>query len=163
MHWMYAYEGVNDWLHKCRCNVVMHGMNALRWMHVILWRTNDWNDELLIILELFRRLSWMQDSHEQVAARNALLKSKVVWMIRLWSKEYLTTSFNCMNAVTIPCNVSMIMIAWSKWALRTLMWLTFEVLELYKLWKCFSDGCSNKIVYASIPTKCLVDGSSCFR
>ena len=60
-------------------------------------------------------------------------------------------SFNCINDMTIPCNVSMIMLAWSTWALRTLKWLTFEVFELYKFWKCFSDGCSNKIVYASIP------------
>ena len=104
--------------------VVMHCMNALRWVHETLWITNGWNDELMMILELFQRLLWMQDSHDQVASRNALLKSKVVWMICLWSKEYLTTPFNCMNAVTIPCNVSMIMIAWSKWALKTLMWLT---------------------------------------
>ena len=109
---------------KYRCNVVMYCMNALRWMHVICGLTNDWNGELMIILELFRRLLWMQDSHDQLAARNALWKSKVVWMIRLWSKEYLNLSSNCMNAVTIPCNVSMIMIAWRKWALIILMWLT---------------------------------------
>ena len=107
-------KGVNDWLHKCRWNVVMYGMNALRWMHVISWVTNSWNDELMIILELFRRLLWMQDSHNQLAARDALLKSKVVQMIRLWSKGYLNISFNCMNDMTIPCNVIMIMIAWSE-------------------------------------------------
>ena len=78
-------KGVNDWLHKCRCNVVMYGMNALRWMHVVCGLTNDWNGELMIILELFRRLLWMQDSHDQLATRNALWKSKVVWMIRLWT------------------------------------------------------------------------------
>ena len=93
---------VTDCLSK-DANVVMHCMNALRWMHVILWRTNDWNDELLIILELFRRLLWMQDNHDQLAARNALWKSKVVQMILLWSKEYLNISFNCMNDVTMPC------------------------------------------------------------
>jgi len=150
-------KGVNDWLHKCRWNVVMYGMNALRWVHVKLWITNSWNDELMIILEPFQRLLWMQDSHDQLAARNTLLESKVVWMIRLWSKEYLTTSFNCMNDMTIPCNVSMMMIARSKWALRTLMWLTFEVFEFYKFWKCFSDGCSNEIVYAYLPSVWLME------
>ena len=109
-------KGVSDCISK-GANVVMHCMNALRWMHVILWRTNGWNDELMTIQEPFQRLLWMQDSHDQLAARNTLLESKVVWMIRLWSKEYLTTSFNYMNDMTIPCNVSMIMIAWSKWVL----------------------------------------------
>ena len=150
-------KGVSDWLHKYRCNVVMYGMNALRWMHVISWVTNSWNDELMIILEPFRRLLWMQDSHDQLAARNALWKSKVAWMIHLWSKEYLTTPFNCMNAMNIPCNVSMMMITWSKWALGTLMWLTFEVFEFYKFWKCFSDGCSNEIVYAHLPSVWLME------
>ena len=43
-------------------NVVMHCMNALRWVHVMLWITNGWNDELMTIQELFQRLLWMQDS-----------------------------------------------------------------------------------------------------
>ena len=118
----YALNGCiwRVWVTDCistGANVVMHCMNALRWMHVILWITNGWNDELMTIQEPFQRLLGMQDSHDQLAARNALWKSKVVWMIRLWSKEYLNISFNCMNDMTIPCNVSMIMIAWSKWVL----------------------------------------------
>ena len=104
---------VTDCLSK-GANVVRHCMNALRWMHVILWRTNGWNDELMISLEPFQRLLWMQDSHDQLASRNALWRSKVVWMMCLWSREYLTTSFNYMNDVITPCNISMIMIAWSK-------------------------------------------------
>ena len=105
-------------------NVVVHCMNALRWVHVILWMTNDWNDEVMTIQEPFQRLLWMQDSRDQLTARNALWKSKVVWMICLWSKEYLKTSFNYMNDMTMPWNVSMIMIAWRNEFWYILMWLT---------------------------------------
>ena len=41
-----------------------------------IWMNNDWNDELMIILELFQRLLWMQDSHDQLTAKNALWKEQ---------------------------------------------------------------------------------------
>ena len=46
-----------------------------------------------------------EGSHDQLATENALGKSKVVQMIRLWSKEYLNISFNCINDVTAPYNL----------------------------------------------------------
>ena len=65
-----------------------------------------------------------EGSHDQLAAENSLGMGNLVQVIRLWSKKYLNISFNCINDVTIPYNVSMIMIAWSKWVLVILMWLT---------------------------------------
>ena len=46
-----------------------------------------------------------EGSQDQLAAGNALWKSKVVQMIHLSSKEYLNISFNCINDVTVPCNL----------------------------------------------------------
>ena len=65
--WSYAMDVCiwRVWVTDCiskGANVVMHCMNALRWVHEILWITNGWNDELMIILEPFQRLLWMQGS-----------------------------------------------------------------------------------------------------
>ena len=46
-----------------------------------------------------------EGSHDQLAAENSLWKRKVVQMMRLRSKEYLNLSFNCINDLTVPCNL----------------------------------------------------------
>ena len=88
-----------------------------------------------------------QGSNDQLVAGNALWKRKVVQMMRLWSKEYLNLSFNCTNDVTIPCNVSMMMIALSKWVLVYIdVTNSGKYLNFIKFWKCFGDGCRNETV-----------------
>ena len=82
----------------------------------------------------------------------------------LWSKEYLNISFNCMNDVTIPCNVSIIMIAWSKWVVVYIdVTNSWEYLNFINSENASVMVVAMKRLYASRLSKCLVDWNSCFR
>ena len=60
-------------------------------------------------------------------------------------------------------NVSMIMIAWSKWVLVILMWLTAgSVLNFINPENASVIVAAMKKLYASIITKCSIDWSSGF-